>query len=76
MLFLCRIGKVKIPMIRLLQTKGTWGVTVRDFFVYSVMPSKLDSVNPVELLAICPFKLTCNQMGNHPYKTVSKCKGR
>jgi hypothetical protein len=36
----------------------------------SVMPPKLASTNPIESLTIYPFKSTCDQMGNHPYKTV------
>jgi hypothetical protein len=35
-----------------------------------VTPPKLASANLVESLAIYPFKLTCDQMENHPYKNV------
>ena len=35
-----------------------------------VTPPKLASANLVELLAIYPFESTCDQTGNHPYKTV------
>jgi hypothetical protein len=42
-----------------------------------VTPPKLALANPVESLAIHPFKPTCDQTGNHPYKKCqSKCKGR
>jgi hypothetical protein len=36
----------------------------------NVTPLKLASANPVESLAIHPFKPTCDQTRNHPYKTV------
>jgi hypothetical protein len=36
----------------------------------TVMPPKLASANPLESLAIYPFKPTCDQTGNHPYKTI------
>jgi hypothetical protein len=38
--------------------------------ITTVTPIKLASVNPVESLAIYPVKPTCDQMDNHPYKTV------
>jgi hypothetical protein len=37
---------------------------------HSVTPLKLALTNPVESLAIYPFKPTCDQKGNHHYKTV------
>jgi hypothetical protein len=39
-------------------------------YVYNVTPPKLASANPVESLAIYPFKPTCDQTGNHSYKNV------
>jgi hypothetical protein len=36
----------------------------------AVTPQKLAFANPVELLAIYPFKPTCDQMGNHLYKNI------
>jgi hypothetical protein len=42
-----------------------------------VTPPKLASPNLVESLAIHPVELTCDQVGNRPYKKCqSKCKGR
>jgi hypothetical protein len=42
-----------------------------DVFTWTtVMPPKLASANPVESLAIYPFKPTCDQMGNHPSENV------
>jgi hypothetical protein len=38
--------------------------------MYSVIPQKLASANPVESLAIYPVEPTCDQMGNRPYKNV------
>jgi hypothetical protein len=35
-----------------------------------VTPPKLASANSMESLAIYPFDPTCDQTGNHPYKTV------
>jgi hypothetical protein len=34
-----------------------------------VTPPKLASANPVESLVIYLVEPTCDQMGNHPYKT-------
>jgi hypothetical protein len=41
-----------------------------DSYSVGVTPPKLASANPVESLAIYPFKPTCDQTGNHPYKTI------
>jgi hypothetical protein len=38
--------------------------------LFYVTPPKLALANPVESLAIYPFKPTCDQKGNHPYKIV------
>jgi hypothetical protein len=36
----------------------------------NVMSPKLALANPMESLAICLFKPTCDQTGNYPYKIV------
>jgi hypothetical protein len=53
----------------------TWYTDTCEITIIAVMPLKLTSANPVESLAIYPFKPTCDQTRNHPYKNV-KVKAR
>jgi hypothetical protein len=41
-----------------------------DSYSVGVMPPKLALTNSIDSLAIYPSKPTCDQTGNHPYKTV------